>query len=833
MLRSLKAAAALLLVTCLLCTAGAGLAESMHREIPNAEYDLEVSVGYDGMMTYGKTMPVTAYVRNFGGDFEGTLGVNVYVSEKEYDRYEMPVSVPAGSTREFILPVRVYARQEVFTAELARDGEVISAANGRPALIVNPSAMLIGVLSTRPQNLNYLNITRDNDVLARYEIWQTIPLTAETFPEDLSLLKSFSVLALDDLDLSLLSQKQRDALDRWLRSGRVLLLSGGAEAARNLSSFSEATGLALKGMGSSESVIESLEKGIGRKAGGRSVKTVTAEYEGGTPLISDADGKGLIYRTPVDAGRIYTAAFSLGDPQLGSDSLMHYFWQQLLVNCDQSLYNSIMYFDSENYSSASVNLGYSAGVKADSLLLPGMLMILGTLLLSCLLWWLLKKADKRQLMWIALPAVAIAATAGMILLAGASRANRPLAVLSENLVQNAAGSIRDYSAVTVAVPASDRHRFSLPGDSLRVHIYDYVEWDEEQENRQKEPDTLRTCNISGAENAVTADIDFPWSQVNLNAESTAKVEGRIEGTVWMEEDGMHAEVANHTDQSFEKGWVITTQGYVSVPALAPGETASAVMVPKTVADPMSPKYEDGGLYQGSSGLYPMVSAAMGYTDQKGYPDRRSENANSMINGAAEQLRKDQGNNSYGAFESALFIYCARPADLPRPELKVDGKPVESMTSENMMTAVLDYRTVGRTGVVYRSAGMDVPERVETDDSLMPTDKVMDSGRNVYYHALNETPTFLFRIPDMRGVKAESLSVAMNMYYTNDCRFFLYNHTTREWDEVKANEDVKDPGNYLDGEGRVYVQFRSDTQDIYAEVPSPMINLQGRTAHAEN
>ena len=63
--------------------------------------------------------------------------------------------------------------------------------------------------------------------------------------------------------------------------------------------------------------------------------------------------------------------------------------------------------------------------------------------------------------------------------------------------------------------------------------------------------------------------------------------------------------------------------------------------------------------------------------------------------------------------------------------------------------------------------------------------------------------------------------------------YILNVNTREWEENKMNADVKDPDRYLDGEGRIYVQFRSDSQDMYADIPTPLINLEGRVDHAEN
>ena len=173
----------LLLTACLLFICTGGAADSMHREIDNPSFDIEITVGYNGTMTYGKIMPVRVRIRNFGEDFEGVLGMNAYANAREYDRYERAVAIPAGSEREFELWITVYARQNNFTAELVKDGEVICSSVGKPKTIVNPSAMLVGVFSSRPQNLKNLDINRDNDTMSRYEFWQTIPLTASREPD--------------------------------------------------------------------------------------------------------------------------------------------------------------------------------------------------------------------------------------------------------------------------------------------------------------------------------------------------------------------------------------------------------------------------------------------------------------------------------------------------------------------------------------------------------------------------------------------------------------------------------------------------------------------------
>ena len=832
----MRNALSLLLAACVLFLCAAGTAETMHEEIASDTFDMEISVGYDGAMTYGKTMPVRVRIRNFGDDFEGVLGMNAYISTKEYDRYEKEVFLPAGSERIVELDISVYARQDTYTAELVKDGVTVCAVNAGAEKIINPSAMLIGVLSTRPQNLNYLNIDRENDALGRYELWQTVPLMPETFPENETALSSFGMMVFDDVDPSALSQKQQDLLADWIRSGRIVLCGGGTTAARNTAYFSRYTGLKLENVATSDSVLENLEQLIGRSVSGRKPLASVAEYSGGEPLASDADGRGLVYRTKTGAGSIYSAAFETGDSRLNSESLMSFFWQQLLVDMDQEVYTRLFYNSSDGYNPATVNASYATRIEAKSFLLPGMLIVIGVLVLCCAIWWLLKKKDRRQWMWLVLPVVAVLAAGGILLVSTGAETNRPLAVIAENMVQGS-GSIRNYNGITVSAPAFGRHSYSMAGENLRVQVYDYVDYNEEEEEKQQEPDTLRTCYIAGGENAVTSESLTPWQMVNLSSQNPSQIQGRVTGSVWMEEDGLHGEIVNETDAHFAAGRMITTNGWCSVPALAPGEKAETLLTRATFKNPNDPQYEDGGFYPDHPNLYSVISNAVGYGGANSSltpeQERERDMASSMINGAADELRQSKGNWSYGAYENAVFLYSAKPENIGQPELKVDGVPVEKTAGMAMLTAEIPFSAIGRTGIVFRGAGMDMPERVETDENMKPTEEKIQSARQTYYHSLTETPTFVFELSDMAGVKVESLQVLIESYYSNQCRAYILNAETCEWKEIKLNEDIQDPGLYVSGDGRVYLQFRSDSQDMYADIPTPLISVEGRLEHAED
>ena len=830
----MKNAVLLLLAACMLFACAGGQAESMHREITNDAFDMEVVVGYEGIMTYGKVMPVRVRIRNFGDDFEGVLGMNAYVSSSEYDRYEKKIFVPAGSERVYELALTVYSRQNLFTAEIVQDGEVVCAATGAPSKVINPSAMMIGILSTRPQNMNNLNIDRDNDSLARYELWQTIALDPETFPEDASVLRSFGMIVIDDVDPSMLSQKQQETLKNWLNNGRVIICGGGSTAGRNIPYFSGLTGLKLEDVGTSDSVMAGLESLIGRSRSGKKVSAAAAELSGAEPLARDAEGHGLVWRTEAGGGRIYTTAFEAGDARLNSENLMHYFWQQLLVDQDQNVYSSMMYAETESFSNAAVNAGYATPVSARSNLVPGILVVAGALVLGCIAWLILKRKDKRQWMWTALPVISVLAIAGIILLTTGAETTRPMAVVTENIVQDSTGKFTNYSGIAVAAPEFGRHSYSSSGENLRVQIYDYVDYDEDDESKLKEPVTLRTSYTAGGEETVTVESKAPWETYNFTTEGPANVQGRIDGTVWMEEDGLHGEIINNTDLKLDEGYVITTYGYAKVPALDPGEKKEFVLLRKTMANPQNPKYKDGEIYLEVPNIYTVISTAVGYNDDAPYSGKERqarEMAYSMINGASDVLRRGLGSWSSYGYEAAQYMYSAKAINTTEATVSVDGIQVEQKSSLNMVHAALNFATVGRTGVVFRSAGMDMPVLMDIDENLMPTEPQAMSGRQTYYQSLTDTPTFRYTLEGVENVKFSKLQVQMEYYYEGQARAYALNVNTGKWEEIKLNKDIENPGKYLDSKGQLFLQFRSDSSDMYADIPMPMITLEGRVDNA--
>jgi len=499
-------------------------------------------------------------IRNNGADLEGVLAVNTYASVLKYDRFETEIFVPGGGERTVVLPVKSASLQEIFTAEILKDGKVICAVNASPEGVINPSAMMIGVYSGRPKNLAMLDISQENDALSRYEFWQTIALTPETMPEDPELLDAFGMMVLDDTDPALLTEKQQSALKDWVREGHILLCGGGTAAPRNLAFLGDITGLKTEDFTVSDSVHEALESFLSRKSTGRHPEVALAKITGEEPLVTDTKGNGLVWKIRYGAGSIYVTAWEAGDPVLNAESLMHLFYQQMLVNQDLTLYSACLYTREKAWGVGTPGEDVKIPVKN---MLPAAAGVIGAgMAVGFALWIILNRHGASKWMWAGIPLIALAAAAVIALLSGSATTNRPVAAVAMNMVQGRDSPLSYYTAVTAAAPKAGIHRYSMDGERLEVTVWDENYWsDEEEDNKPKVPGTLRMIRSYGEQSSAAANAATPWERTELRAVRNDGERADIRVEIWKESDGFHGTIVNNSDFSLKAGAVVCMWGY--------------------------------------------------------------------------------------------------------------------------------------------------------------------------------------------------------------------------------------------------------------------------------
>lgn len=195
-----------------------------------------VSYGFSDTAKGDRYLPVRVSLENQEGEnFSGMVEILTTESSMEVYRYDYPVSVDAsGNTEEiFYIPLGIKTDQIFVTLRDRSGSEIIKK---RLKLNINSevSELFIGLLSSTPADMTYLD-----GVGVRYGSIKTklVGLNKATIPEDPKGFDQLDLIIVNDYSLNELSEKQKDAMIRWVEEGGTVLFGGGTGYQENMGSF--------------------------------------------------------------------------------------------------------------------------------------------------------------------------------------------------------------------------------------------------------------------------------------------------------------------------------------------------------------------------------------------------------------------------------------------------------------------------------------------------------------------------------------------------------------------------------------------------------------------
>ena len=787
------------------------------------ETDISLSVGYDGLITYGKALPVTIRLENHGEDFSGVAAIDIAVSRTEYNRYEQEFFLAAGAVKEFCFPVRIDSRQTRFTAELLQDGKQIAARTVEAVRVVSPSAGLIGVLSDDAQRLSYMNIDRDSDELYRSEYWQIVPLTRETFPAEERLMQSFSILAIDGFDLAALSPAQQSVLENWLLEGGLVLLGGGGQGAASFPYFEALCGLSAGAAHPAEDATPALLEALGVSGEAAGEDFLLSSLSGGTTVIAQGDTP-LIQRAQAGGGLVYAAAFSLGEAPFRAWRYAHSFWQRLLLMDCLDFYHQRLYAGTGSDQSMFY-LAAEIPLENDGALAPALLIAAALPLGALLFYFLLRRLDKRQWLWLALPLWTAACALGVWGVARNTEMNQPVALSVSTLRQDANGGWTQETSLAVAAGQTGMHVVSSPRGELlpsSESYYDYYD-----DSAPASPTKQRYRFLAGAQSGVALDLSAPWTRQYFSLSLGAAARA-VEGAVWMEADGAHGTLTNRTGYPLTEGAVFTPYGFCAVPALENGESYEFSLLWASLNDLDNPVYEPGEMYERllSSESYSAFISEYFYHSTHLKPGRTisADPVTSLRASIAYNLvGSGRGGSSWGqgSWRSVNrgFYYLAFCPALQPTGLLLDGVEIPRQQGEGAVCALLPFQSVSPQGLICRMPGQDRSVRCQTTKENAPLSETYpESGR--YYYEASEWPAFRF-VLDTANIQISSLTLQADSWGGN---LEMYLYDGKEWISQALNTRVENPGRFIDAEGQLFVQFRGAGN---ASVTAPTLLLEGR------
>lgn len=400
-----------------------------------ATLEVKATAGISGKAKYQSVVPLQVTVKNNGADFSGDMAINSANSYEAASAMVVPIDIAAGEEKTFTFYLDGLADYSYSEADLfafyegsIEKGKKI-AYKGTKRLqsnFLDPSSTFIYTLTDKSDRLSAFLRLSTFVAQSNVEVFNINQLKDYTFPEDSQGLAMANVIVVDEVAIADLSQKQQESLLKWVQDGGTLLLGAADQIDATAGILKDYLPLSLSQEMTSISA-EALTKLSGGGIFTQPISVYAAKTnEGSLPVLTENNAV-LAAKKAVGSGEVIQTAFSLGDQPLSSmDGYaaliakmidVQSISQQGMMRQGQSPFDQISYElrnINELFPSFEVSVGYMLIV-----------IILYILIIGPILYFVLKKMDKREHAWWVIPSISIVLSIVLFIVGAKDRIVQP------------------------------------------------------------------------------------------------------------------------------------------------------------------------------------------------------------------------------------------------------------------------------------------------------------------------------------------------------------------------------------------------------------------------
>ncbi|NOG30031.1 hypothetical protein [Lysinibacillus fusiformis] len=448
-----------------------------------APLEVKATAGISGKAKYQSVVPLQVTVKNNGADFSGDMAINSSNSYEAASALVVPIDIAAGEEKTFTFYLDGLADNGYSDADLfafyegnIEKGKKI-AYKGTKRLqsnFLDPTSTFVYTLTDKSDRLSALlrlsSFVPQNNV----EIFNINQLKDYTFPEDEQGLAMANVIVIDEVAIADLAQKQQAALLKWVQEGGTLLLGATDQVDATAGVFKDYLPMSLSQEMTSISA-ETLTKlsGGGIFTQPISIHTAT-NHEESLPVLTE-NNVVLASKKKIGSGEIIQTAFSLGDQPLASmDGYaallakiidIQSISQQGMMSQGQSPLDQISYElrnINELFPSFEVSVSYMLIV-----------IILYIIIIGPVLYFFLKKVDKREHAWWIIPVFSIVLSIGLFIVGAKDRIVQPQVQQSAFYKVNEDSSLNGYYVESILTNRSGDFIVNTDKNTTAVAMRNY------------------------------------------------------------------------------------------------------------------------------------------------------------------------------------------------------------------------------------------------------------------------------------------------------------------------------------------------------------------------
>jgi len=557
----------------------------------NDQLDIEFSLGYDDSIKVSDGNPLTAKITNNGKEIIGELQIEVDQTQAESLIFAKEFQIPANSDKEIQMIIPVYTIQRKFKVLVLVDGKRIFEDTITSGSFISPNQPIIGVISDQPDEYRFLQSSKYDSYFGEQKVmdsyYQSFGPTEvekeETNNPELFYFDSFDEMVnLDNLDFFnylyigdngnlKITEKMEDKLLTWVAGGGTLFVESGEDYKRLYSFVPESiTNFQVSSV--EEIKLEALFETYSLDA---PVKVVRGEpIQDEDVMIYEEDAVPLVVYTRIGQGQVVNLLVDLTDVGLDDWPYKSQIIDEVLkrgVNAQNSLFgnyeieynNSYEYYDMLRYIPTDKNPPY--GIMA-------ILFTIYVVLVGPVLYYILKRKDRRDLMWIGVPALSLICILLLYVFGFGTRYTKPV-VNSISNIEYSEGN--DFMNINTKIAVFNNKSGNLsvawdPDENIEITSNPNSYYGAVSGNKK-----VKGKILSG--NRYVYEVyDSPlWSKVDLDASKVIPLEVNNEGefiTFAIEGDTVHMSIFNKTPFDLETAYIKWGSGYIYLGELLGNET---------------------------------------------------------------------------------------------------------------------------------------------------------------------------------------------------------------------------------------------------------------------
>jgi len=571
-------------------------------EKKNENFMMEAEYGIDGIAFYDMPTMISVTIES-KENFTGVLRVvpGAYYGSTSV-AYGEDISVAAGEKKTFQFVPTAIGNNGVVTIQILNDKDKVVYQEKHTISLENAgSKVTIGILSDDYSALSYFDgntIMIDNS----QAVSSIIELTANDFPKDDKALSVLQYLIVDNFDTASLSTEQYDALKSWVQSGGVLILGLGSNYQSVLNCFDDSfisgTFGSLKkqnvkwdiSVGASspdtyydinnidvtvnkdvvadlqqESTTEETDSNTEEIDSNVSLTMDCLEFElEGGETFSQFTTESSASMKSIGMGRVIVLGYSLAMEPMSSADFNKSVAKFLIEHAQTDATVSKFYGNDTERSSmyAGVETAKLSDLSSKpSVILYGFILIVYVVLVGPILYVILKKMNKREKIWVAIPIVTLAFTAIIYLSGFMYRMNKPL-VSTFTLIElnRNTQSEKIYTNIICPKPKEYNIQFADGYTGFRNNIDNYTYSMFDTGNDELAIDYMIKENSKGTKLYINTTEPFEENSFLINKNSENNI-GSIDYDLTCSTTGFEGTVTNHTCYDLED-LVVTFEGYL-------------------------------------------------------------------------------------------------------------------------------------------------------------------------------------------------------------------------------------------------------------------------------